>query len=176
MDYLPVPYRWTNHGITFSYHQHLNMKYFLLQFMISGKEGIPKDYRKSSKNWDTWNNYHNCPTIGTVGFYSAVLCSKDADRITNREDPDQTAPWGAVWSGSALFAQTYLSQYLKLLRCNILEESFITSNIIIIIRFLINMQVQRPYPQKWAPFQATGLLQAWQISHQISRCLYHEGR
>ena len=49
-------------------------------------------YRKSSKNWDTWNNYHNCPTIGTVGFYSAVLCSKDADRITNREDPDQTAP------------------------------------------------------------------------------------
>ena len=73
-------------------------------------------YRKNSKNWDTWNNYHNCPTIGTVGFYSAVLCSKDADRITNREDPDQTAPWGAVWSGSALFAQTYLSQYLKLLR------------------------------------------------------------
>ena len=73
-------------------------------------------YRKNSKNWDTWNNYHNCPTIVTVGFYSAVLCSKDADRITNREDPDQTAPWGAVWSGSALFAQTYLSQYLKLLR------------------------------------------------------------
>ena len=73
-------------------------------------------YRKNSKNWDTWNNYHNCPTIGTVGFYSAVLCSKDAGRITNREDPDQTAPWGAVWSGSALFAQTYLSQYLKLLR------------------------------------------------------------
>ena len=34
----------------------------------------------------------NCPTIGTVGFYSAVLCSTDADRITNREDPDQTAP------------------------------------------------------------------------------------
>ena len=30
--------------------------------------------------------------IGTLGFYSAVLCSKDADRITNREDPDQTAP------------------------------------------------------------------------------------
>ena len=75
-----------------------------------------ENYRKNSKNWDTWNNYHNCPTIGTVGFYSAVLCSKDADRMTNREDPDQTAPWGAVWSGSALFAQTYLSQYLKLLR------------------------------------------------------------
>ena len=49
-------------------------------------------YRKNSKNWDTRNNYHNCPTNGTVGFYSAVLCSKNADRITNREDPDQTAP------------------------------------------------------------------------------------
>ena len=49
-------------------------------------------YRKNSKNWDTGKNYHNCPTIGTVGFYSAVLCSKDADRTTNREDPDQTAP------------------------------------------------------------------------------------
>ena len=33
---------------------------------------------------------HN--TVGTVGFYSAVLCTKDADKITNREDPDQTAP------------------------------------------------------------------------------------
>ena len=51
-----------------------------------------RHYRKNSKNWDTGNNYHNCPTIGTVGFYSAVLCSKDADRTTNREDPDQTAP------------------------------------------------------------------------------------
>ena len=55
-----------------------------------------QSYRKNSKNWDTRNNYHNCPTIGTVGFYNAVLCSKDADRITNREDPDQTAPCGAV--------------------------------------------------------------------------------
>ena len=49
-------------------------------------------YRKNLKNWDTWNDYHNCPTIGTVGFYSAVLRSKDADRIINRVDPDQTAP------------------------------------------------------------------------------------
>ena len=73
-------------------------------------------YRKNSKNWDTWNYYRDCPTNGIAGFYSAILRSKDADRITNRVDTDQTAPWGAVWSGSALFAQTYLSQYLKLLR------------------------------------------------------------
>ena len=84
--------------------------------MVALDVAVKGQYCKNSKNWDTWNNYHTCPTIGTVGFYSAVLSSKDADRITNRVDPDQTAPWGAVWSGPALFAQSYLSQYFKLLR------------------------------------------------------------
>ena len=32
-----------------------------------------------------------------------------ADEMANSKDPDQTAPVGAVWSGSALFAQAYLS-------------------------------------------------------------------
>ena len=40
---------------------------------------------------------------------------KDADRIANSVDPDQTA-LGAVWSGSALFAQTYLSENLGTLQ------------------------------------------------------------
>ena len=31
-------------------------------------------------------------------------------------DPDQTAPLGAVWSGSALFAQTCLSENLGTLQ------------------------------------------------------------
>ena len=30
---------------------------------------------------------------------------KDTDEIANNVDPDQTAPLGTVWSGSALFAQ-----------------------------------------------------------------------
>ena len=34
---------------------------------------------------------------------------KDADGTANSVDP---APLGAVWSGSALFAQTYLSENL----------------------------------------------------------------
>ena len=51
-----------------------------------------KGYRKNSKNWDTLNYYRDCPTNGIVGFYSAILRSKDADRITNRVDTDQTAP------------------------------------------------------------------------------------
>ena len=37
---------------------------------------------------------------------------KDAIGIANSVDPDQTAPLGAVWSGSALFAQTYLFENL----------------------------------------------------------------
>ena len=41
---------------------------------------------------------------------------KDAAGTANRVDPDQTAPVGAVWSGSALFAQTYLSENLGSLR------------------------------------------------------------
>ena len=53
-------------------------------------------YRKNSKNWDTLNYYGDCSTNGIVGFYSAILRSKDADRITNRVDTDQTAPSGAV--------------------------------------------------------------------------------
>ena len=40
----------------------------------------------------------------------------DADRMANSVDPDQTAPVGAVWSGSALFAQAYLSENLGSLR------------------------------------------------------------
>ena len=37
---------------------------------------------------------------------------KDAEGIANSVDPDQTAPLGVVWSGSALFAQACLSENL----------------------------------------------------------------
>ena len=39
------------------------------------------------------------------------MSPKDAEVIANSVDPDQT-----VWSGSALFAQTYLSENLGSLR------------------------------------------------------------
>ena len=35
-----------------------------------------------------------------------------ADGMANSVDPDQNAPLGAVWSGSALFAQICLSENL----------------------------------------------------------------
>ena len=48
--------------------------------------------------------------------------------------------------------------------------------IILIIRFFIYMQLQGQHPHQWAPFQVAGLLHTWQISHQISRYVYHEGQ
>ena len=44
------------------------------------------------------------------------MSPNDADRMANSVDPDQTAPVGAVWSRSALFAQTYLSENVGSLR------------------------------------------------------------
>ena len=38
---------------------------------------------------------------------------KDADAMANSVDPDQTASEEAVWSWAALFAETYLSQYIE---------------------------------------------------------------
>ena len=38
------------------------------------------------------------------------MSPNDAGRIANSVDPDQTAPWGALWSGSTLFIQVYLSE------------------------------------------------------------------
>ena len=44
------------------------------------------------------------------------MSPNDADGMANSVDPDQTAPLGAVWSGSSLFAQAYLSENLGSLR------------------------------------------------------------
>ena len=44
------------------------------------------------------------------------FCRKYADGMANSEGPDQTAPRGAVWSGSALFAPTCMSENLGSLR------------------------------------------------------------
>ena len=45
---------------------------------------------------------------------------KDAYGIANDVDPDQTAPLEAVWSGSALFTQTYLSENFMIIMVFIL--------------------------------------------------------
>ena len=39
------------------------------------------------------------------------MCPNKADGMENSVDSDQTAPLGVVWSGSTLFAQTFLGNY-----------------------------------------------------------------
>ena len=73
-------------------------------------------YRKNSKIWDTSNNCHNCPKNRNVGWNIALMHPKYADGMANSVDPDQTASSEAVWSWSALFAETYLSQYIEFVR------------------------------------------------------------
>ena len=53
-------------------------------------------YRKNAKNWDTLNNYFNCPQRLIVWCFNAVMNLGDADGMANCIDPDQTAPEGAV--------------------------------------------------------------------------------
>ena len=45
------------------------------------------------------------------------MSPNDADGMANSVDPDQTAPLGAVWSGSALFAQACLSDHYGIYVC-----------------------------------------------------------
>ena len=69
-------------------------------------------YRKFPKYSDTKIICRNQPKIWIMCLYHWEIDPKDVDGIANSVDPDQTAPLGAVWSGSALFAQTCLSENL----------------------------------------------------------------
>ena len=69
-------------------------------------------YRNDPKFSDTQKMCCNHIKVWTMWLYHRVMSSNDADRMANSVDPDQTAPLGAVWSGSALFAQAYLSENL----------------------------------------------------------------
>ena len=73
-------------------------------------------YRKFPKYSDTPKICSNHSKIWTMWLYHRVMSPNDADGMANGADPDQTAPLGAVWSGSALFAQAYLSENLGSLR------------------------------------------------------------
>ena len=70
-------------------------------------------YRKNCKFWDTWNYYCNYPKIWSRWLKHTTMHPKDVEGIANSVDPDQTAPIGAFWSGSALFAHAYLSLIMR---------------------------------------------------------------
>ena len=69
-------------------------------------------YCKFPKSSDTQNICCNHSKILTMWLYHRVMSPNNADRMANSVDPDQTAPLGAVWYGSAMFAQAYLSENL----------------------------------------------------------------
>ena len=78
------------------------------QYQLQQK-GTHLSYRKTLKILKPRNTEHcNYTKIWTV------ICPKYADGMTNSVDPDQTAPLGAVWSGSTLFAQTCPSENFRL--------------------------------------------------------------
>ena len=52
--------------------------------------------RKVPKFSDTYKHYCKHTKIQTKRFYLGVLPLNDANGIANSEDPDQTAPLGAV--------------------------------------------------------------------------------
>ena len=70
------------------------------------------EYRKGPKFSDTRKLCCKIHKIQTKRPNHRTFCAKDANGIAHSEDPFQTAPLGAVWSGSALFAQAYLSENL----------------------------------------------------------------
>ena len=58
------------------------------------------------------------------------MSPNNTDGMANSVDPDQTAPTGAVWSGSALFAQAYLSENLGSLK----YSGFLKKGIVFVAR------------------------------------------
>ena len=83
---------------------------------FTAKKLQTNSYHKNTKNLDIQKSCCNHPKIQTRWFYCREMRPKDAEGLANN-DPDQTAPLGTppgvVWSGSALFAQTYLSENLE---------------------------------------------------------------
>ena len=73
-------------------------------------------YGKFPKYSDTQNICCNHSKVWTIWLYHRVMSPNNADGMANSVDSDQTAPREAVWSGSALFAQAYLSENLGSLR------------------------------------------------------------
>ena len=78
--------------------------------------GHNSTYCENPKISDTRKICGSHPKIWTWWLERTAMWSKDAEGIANSVDPDQTAPLGAIWSGSILFAQTCQSKNLGALR------------------------------------------------------------
>ena len=88
-------------------------------------------YRNFPKYRDTQKICCNHSKIWTMWLYHRVMSPNGADGMANSVDPDQTAR--RSWSGSALFAQAYLSGYLGSLRNtqnNTKDEKWVLSKVL----------------------------------------------
>ena len=87
----------------FKLHVHVVANYFFLWSLCPflALQHILQRYRKVPKFSDAKKLCCNLPKIKTKRPNLKVFCQKHADGIANSEDPDQTAPRAAVWSGSA---------------------------------------------------------------------------
>ena len=72
-------------------------------------------YHIFPKYWDTLNTYHACPKIWKSPFYYLLMFLKYCLMIGKQYRPWANAAFCNIWSGSTLFVQAYLSQYLGLL-------------------------------------------------------------
>ena len=93
-------------------------------------------------------------------FYHRVMSQNDADGMANSVDPDQTAPW-AVWSGSALFAQAYLSENLGSLR----YSKFSDVQIFKISSLTLNVFMKNP---KYMYHHLSQLVRLWHFSSALN--------
>ena len=63
--------------------------------LIRSKGNLKHTYCKNPTNSNT-RKIANYSKTGTVSFYYRVMGPKDADRMTNNIDPDQTASLGST--------------------------------------------------------------------------------
>ena len=106
-------------------------------------------------------------------LYHRVMSPNDADEMANSVDPDQTAPLGAVWSGSALFAQAYLSENLGSLR----YASLLTNAPLLLIdRHLKKILYKKNWPSKLhcAPYALCVMLPIWVHGKPFATMFIHE--
>ena len=72
-------------------------------------------YRIHPKCWVTLSSYHTCPKIWNSPFYYLLMYLKYCCRYGKQCRPWSDVAVCGIWSGSTLFAEAYLPQYLGLL-------------------------------------------------------------
>ena len=121
-----------------------------------------------------WPSYHHW-----IAWVRRLLIWKEAiEKKGLRVMQERQRSWSAVWDWTSCRVQvSFHAPSVAHIRSPLQKYFYWEPQIhhnIIIFRFLINVQVQGQHPHQRAPFQIAGLLHAWQISHLISRKVYHE--